>query len=364
MYSLTNSLVYIVPFLISAANFISVRIIRELSKFERHTSIATETKWSSLSIASISFLNLGVMILLVNMTVDIDLPLPIFKGRYKKFTVEWYRLVGSAICFQITLLIASVNVTNMMFWLIALTKRCCDRGCTTNAKKTKKFTQEDYEEVNMGPPIMMNYKYSNMLVVSLLVMTYSAGMPVLYLVAALYYFVTYWVDKTLIFYHNRKPVFFDEKLPQEMIKWFKLAVPLHLVIGAVMLSNSNILPVKENSKSSIAETYSVGSINSKPIGAFIGLILAVIIIYVIWRFVYYYMKKLVRCLCRSCKDKDDLSLVDLVVGDNEIRDNDIYQILPTFVLEDKKKDAEAQKNAVETKLGEPNLNFRQELSDY
>lgn len=46
----------------------------------------------------------------------------------------------------------------------------------------------------------MDYKYSNILVVVLLVMTYSAGIPVLYVIATIYFFVTYWVDKLLIFY--------------------------------------------------------------------------------------------------------------------------------------------------------------------
>lgn len=109
-------------------------------------------------------------------------------------------------------MIVSTNVANMMFWLLAFLKRCIDRGCTFNSRKTKKFIQQDYEEVNFGPEIWMNYKYANMLVVVLITMTYSAGLPILYIVAAIYFFVVYWVDKLLIFYHHRKPAFFDEDL--------------------------------------------------------------------------------------------------------------------------------------------------------
>lgn len=92
---------------------------------------------------------------------------------------------------------------------------------------------------------MMDYKYANILVVTMLVMTYGSGMPILYLIAMCYFFVTYWVDKFLVFYNYRRPLYFDHSLAFRTLWWFKLALVTHLIVGILMLSNSKILPVKK-----------------------------------------------------------------------------------------------------------------------
>lgn len=63
----------------------------------------------------ISFLNVGVIVLLVNLSIKVRLPLPIFQGRYEEFSVEWYRLVGTSITVQMTLLILTTHLTNLSF---------------------------------------------------------------------------------------------------------------------------------------------------------------------------------------------------------------------------------------------------------
>jgi len=93
----------------------------------------------------------------------------------------------------------------------------------------------------------MDYKYANILVVVTMTMTYGSGIPIMYLIAACYFFVSYWVDKILIFYNYRKPEFFDERMALSTLWWFKVALIMHFVVGILMLSNSHILPVKAES---------------------------------------------------------------------------------------------------------------------
>jgi hypothetical protein len=45
----------------------------------------------------VSFINAGIIVLLVNLSVGVKLPLPILQGKYGEFSVEWYRLVGSSL---------------------------------------------------------------------------------------------------------------------------------------------------------------------------------------------------------------------------------------------------------------------------
>jgi hypothetical protein len=51
----------------------------------------------------------------------------------------------------------------------------------------------------------MDFKYANLLTVLFVTMMFGSGIPILYLIAALYFLFTYWTDKILIFYYYRKP---------------------------------------------------------------------------------------------------------------------------------------------------------------
>jgi len=97
----------------------------------------------------------------------------------------------------------------------------------------------------------MNWRYCNILSVLYIVMFYGSGIPILYLCAAAFFFVTYWSDKFLLFRYYKKPVNYDSLLARKTADWFKWALVLHLIGGVLMLSNSSILP-------SIDDDYDIG----------------------------------------------------------------------------------------------------------
>jgi hypothetical protein len=99
MYTLTQGLVYGVPLLIGIANFVSKVALGRMSLFERRHTISEQKYSKTINVAAISFLNVGVMVLLVNLKMEEKIDhLPFFQGRYSEFSVEWYRLVGSSLC--------------------------------------------------------------------------------------------------------------------------------------------------------------------------------------------------------------------------------------------------------------------------
>lgn len=76
-------------------------------------------------------------------------------------------------------------------------KRCWDRKCTCDKKKTRRRVQEDYEMLYMGPDFLIEIRYSQIISSFYIIMIYSAGLPFLYLLAMVQTFVLYWVDKFL-----------------------------------------------------------------------------------------------------------------------------------------------------------------------
>lgn len=74
-------------------------------------------------------------------------------------------------------------------------------------------------------------------------MTYSGGMPVLYPIATLNFFILYWVYKVLIIKFYSKSTMFDQQLPKSSIYYLKVSIILHCVMTAFMYS-SKILNIK------------------------------------------------------------------------------------------------------------------------
>jgi len=238
------------------------------------------------------------------------------------------------------LLIFSTNVTNMLFWLKAFLRRCCDRSCTCDRRNTKTLSQRDYNDMNTGPELDMDYKYANILVVVWMTMTYGSGIPIMYLIACVYFFVSYWSDKMLIFYNYRKPIHFDEKMAMRTLWWFKLAIVFHLIVGVLMLSNSHILPTKEEHSdidyaddniNSYLTSYSFGNTGTVHMAFFILITGGIIVVYIVWRLIVHncYM-----CF-RRVWNKDNTNWTE------ELQDNNIYGVFQNAQhLRDLKAEAE------------------------
>lgn len=236
-----------------------------------------------------------MLILLVNLKINYDLPLPILQGHYPEFSVEWYRLVGSSLCVQMTLMILSTHLTNLGSEVGGCLRRCWDRRCTRDAHKTRKFTQVDYERVNMGRQVEFDNRYSNILVVTLVVMLYGSGMPVLYLIAAAFFFATYWTDKYLILHWYAKPRLTDDTMIQETFQYFGFAVLLHLIGGVLMYSNAQILPTVHSADTvspyldsidSVERVYSFGNIDSTVMVSYLCFFAVILLVYLTYTVVF------------------------------------------------------------------------------
>lgn len=244
-YAIQQSLLLAIPLIISLTNSISKTVMRCLAKFEKSQSKAEEVYTSTRNMMLISFINTGLVILIINF--DFTLPdwlswFPIFNGNYTKFSVGWYKTVGATLAVTMLFFIVTPHISNCMFQALGGFNRCCDRGCRCDSKRTRKLTQTEYENINMGNEFLMEFRYSNILTVVIITMMYSPGLPLLYPIACAFFMVTYYVDKCMLLKMYRKPVLFDNTLALSILFWFNMAMVLHSLMGIFMLSNTSILP--------------------------------------------------------------------------------------------------------------------------
>ena len=81
--------------------------------------------------------------------------------------------------------------------LIDAIKKCKDRKWTCDKRRTSQLTQQEYEDMNMGPEFPVEDRYSQVLALIWITFMFSAGLPLLYPIAMVTLFIMYWVDKVL-----------------------------------------------------------------------------------------------------------------------------------------------------------------------
>ena len=119
--------------------------------------------------------------------------------------------------------------------------RLYDRSFTFNHRQTRKAGQEDYEDLYTGPRPILQIRYAQTLSVVFLVMTFSAGLPILYLAAVIHFFFTYWIDKFLLLRYYRLTTSYTRFLSKNVNSIMPLAVPLHCLFNMVMISDPMVL---------------------------------------------------------------------------------------------------------------------------
>jgi hypothetical protein len=109
---------------------------------------------------------------------------------------------------------------------------------------TEKLLQDDLEDLYTGPEIQTFFVFAQYFTSLWCLMFFSSGMPALYFVGCLNFFILYWVYKTLLIKHYQITTSFNQDMPNFSIVFYKWAVVLHLVMGLWMYTNSDILSVQ------------------------------------------------------------------------------------------------------------------------
>ena len=72
-----------------------------------------------------------------------------------------------------------------------------DRHNTCDRRRTKQLTQTAYENMNTPPEFNFGTRYASIVSNIWITFTYSAGIPLLYIIQFVNLIITYWVDKFL-----------------------------------------------------------------------------------------------------------------------------------------------------------------------
>jgi len=153
-YTISLVLIYGIAVFIAGLNGTLRIVLRTISKTEGSHLISHQLSSSVTKMWLVMFVNTALVLLLINYRYNGLFSLPegsiILAGKYPDFTIEWYGAVGAAIATSV--FFGTVTpIFNLGFWFVNSLKKCCDRGCRLDPRRTRKTIQSEYERVYEGP---------------------------------------------------------------------------------------------------------------------------------------------------------------------------------------------------------------------
>ena len=136
----------------------------------------------------------------------------------------------------------ATNITEIANSTFAFFLRCLDRRGKMNLQKypededddevnTRKIYQEDLNKLYKGKMFQGEKNISRMMSTMLVLATYSSGMPILYIIGAVFFGFTYYVQKFVLVKYYTKSLTLNRVVPRYSMEFLKLAIAIHMIIG-------------------------------------------------------------------------------------------------------------------------------------
>jgi len=286
-YSLKPVLTLIVSVITAVVNQGLVVLINSLVRLEGHVDFASREKKLLTSMIIAQVLNTVVIPLLVSSKFSIGSYSN--EGAFENFMHvdnnglvhrDWYLDVGAGFIITfIVLVLYELSATLLQFWSFSRRRRrtkaafceanAADAGDIVNEKQLKHSIgivssfamQADLDLVFAGPSFEVVKRCTHLTTLSFLALWLGPGIPILLPMAAMAFFVQFWVDKYLLLrYFSRPKGKFDRQIADELNRYFILAILLHLLFAVWMFANGVV------SSQSLAENPAVKALAPFPGG--------------------------------------------------------------------------------------------------
>lgn len=131
---------------------------------------------------------------------------------FSDYTAEWYYEVGVEVCMLVFSSIILNNFLSVAGYIWTSCRRCVDRGCSTKMKvdpdddederpNSKIKIQSELEELYSGPEFEGEAAFSRMMSTLFVILLFCSGMPFLYVIGAVFFMLTYALEKFFILYY-------------------------------------------------------------------------------------------------------------------------------------------------------------------
>lgn len=117
---------------------------------------------------------------------------------------------------------------------------CCSHVMIISIAAGFRYTQDELNASYIGPQFRLNHRYAQILVNFYVCWMYSISMPIMPIIGAIIFYVSYWMDKFLFCNFYRIPPMYTDELGKMSTKLVGYSVVVHLCMSIWMLGNREI----------------------------------------------------------------------------------------------------------------------------
>ena len=232
----SNLMSYGAGFLVVFMNMLFTMLFDRSGSFEKHESLEAMERSNMIRVFLLKFVNTGTLVLLYNqiwlqrlMNIRID--------NAPDFDVQWYSTGGISLIIVVSLNAITPHIVPVVRYLLHRSKaRRLERHLTeeNDTKDEYKlfFTQEDLNAyVGSNAKFCLNYRYTQSLVTFYVCWMYGLSMPLLLIIGALSFFISYWIDKWLFCNFYKTPPLYSDSMGRTCTTLIGVAVVIHLIMS-------------------------------------------------------------------------------------------------------------------------------------
>lgn len=255
-----------IAFLLTVSSMIIDKVLKFLSHFEKYTDLNEEYTSRVYKGFLLKYLNSGFLILLLNLRFKVTTNTSL--GNYDDLTPNWYSTIGYSVIFSFALKFISLFVWTFYRCFVPGLRKCCDRSCTCDMKKTKTKSMADYIAVYMGAEYDFDFSYTEILKTLLIMMTFGPMLPIVYIIAFFHLILLYWRDKILLLTVYKFPPYFDNRINERARRILSYGIPIFCIASIWTFGNPNVLE-ETTIKNFNVEEYSQKALN-QDMNTFLG----------------------------------------------------------------------------------------------
>jgi len=225
-------------------NVIVEMVLIAMASFESPLSMSSLRLSMMIKVAAAQTLNTSLIVTMLDWNApqwikDLSLVIPVggqllFRGKFGDTVRGWYSVVGASIMLNMVLNAWVPNIAKIGKMILAAVKRrVLGRRAKHQLELIELYTPLEFE---------ISTNFAKMLVTVYCCMMYSSGMPVLYLIGAMYMFVTYWTDKVVLLWGCKRPPSYNTKMAKTASTMMLYACFLHCMIAVIMLGQPCVFP--------------------------------------------------------------------------------------------------------------------------
>jgi hypothetical protein len=238
---------YTVMFVIIAINIVLKMITIELITWIGYDTYSELMTQITNAVFYSLFFNTGILLVLVNANLDeISWGLGlnnVIQGSYPDYTAKWYNIVGGTLVSTMLLNAFMPPLYEFQAVATAWAFQKLDQGFARGDDKIYKTKQSQiysYLELYTGPDYIVHYKYSTILNIIYVTMLYGVGLPVLFPIAIISFFIFWATERWQVAYCYQMPPAMDDKMTKNAMTLLSYTPILFLLNGFWMIGNKQI----------------------------------------------------------------------------------------------------------------------------